>query len=33
MGGIHIKDCFSDYLDSDHGMTYHQVVATKRSWA
>jgi inosose dehydratase len=33
IGGIHIKDCFPDYLDSDHGMTYHQVVATKRLWA
>ncbi len=35
IGGIHIKDCFADYLDpaSRQGMTYNQVTATKRLWA
>jgi inosose dehydratase len=35
MGGIHIKDCFPDYLDpkSRAGMSYHEVQATKRLWA
>ena len=35
MGGIHIKDCFPDYLapESRAGMTYHQVQQTKRLWA
>ena len=35
IGGIHIKDCFSDYLSppSRQGLSYHQVGATKRLWA
>jgi inosose dehydratase len=35
IGGIHIKDCFPDYLDpaAREGLTYHQVEATKRLWA
>lgn len=35
IGGIHIKDCFADYLDpADRaGMTYFEVSATKRLWA
>src|SRR5215210_5988690 len=35
IGGIHIKDCFPDYLDpsSRTGLSYHQVGATKRLWA
>jgi inosose dehydratase len=35
IGGIHLKDCFPDYLDpaARRGMTYHQVSATKRLWA
>jgi inosose dehydratase len=35
MGGIHIKDCFADYLapDSRTGMSYHEVAGTKRLWA
>jgi len=35
MGGIHIKDCFPDYLSpqSRAGMSYSQVQATKRLWA
>ena len=35
MGGIHIKDCFPDYLspESRAGMSYHEVAATKRLWA
>src|SRR6478609_5107707 len=35
IGGIHIKDCFADYLDpaSRAGLNYHQVGATKRLWA
>jgi inosose dehydratase len=35
MGGIHIKDCFPDYLspESRTGMSYSQVQATKRLWA
>jgi inosose dehydratase len=34
IGGIHIKDCFPDYLDPDarEGLNYHQVEATKRLW-
>ena len=35
IGGIHIKDCFPDYLDpvSRAGMGYREVSATKRMWA
>jgi inosose dehydratase len=35
IGGIHIKDCFPDYLDpaARTGMSYHEVSATKRLWA
>jgi inosose dehydratase len=35
IGGIHIKDCFADYLDptARSGMSYHEVSATKRLWA
>jgi inosose dehydratase len=35
IGGIHIKDCFPDYLDpkSRQGLSYHQIGATKRLWA
>jgi inosose dehydratase len=35
IGGIHIKDCFPDYLDpaARTGMNYHEVSATKRLWA
>ena len=35
IGGIHIKDCFPDYLapESRSGMSYHEVAATKRLWA
>ena len=35
VGGIHIKDCFPDYLDpaAREGLNYHQVEATKRLWA
>jgi inosose dehydratase len=35
MGGIHIKDCFPDYLSpqSRRGMSYSEVQATKRLWA
>jgi inosose dehydratase len=35
IGGIHIKDCFPDYLDpaSREGLNYHEVEATKRLWA
>jgi inosose dehydratase len=35
IGGIHIKDCFPDYLQpaTRHGLTYHQLGATKRLWA
>jgi inosose dehydratase len=34
IGGIHIKDCFPDYLDpaAREGLNYHQVEATKRLW-
>ena len=34
VGGIHIKDCFPDYLDpaAREGLSYHQVEATKRLW-
>jgi inosose dehydratase len=35
IGGIHIKDCFPDYLDpaARRGLSYHQVSGTKRLWA
>jgi inosose dehydratase len=35
IGGIHIKDCFPDYLDpaAREGLNYHQIEATKRLWA
>jgi inosose dehydratase len=35
MGGIHIKDCFPDYLSpqSRAGMSYSDLQATKRLWA
>lgn len=35
IGGIHIKDCFPDYLDpaAREGMGYHELSATKRLWA
>ncbi|HEX5906759.1 MAG TPA: sugar phosphate isomerase/epimerase, partial [Propionibacteriaceae bacterium] len=35
IGGIHIKDCFPDYLDSAArvGVSYHELSATKRLWA
>jgi inosose dehydratase len=35
IGGIHIKDCFADYLEPESrmGMSYHEVGATKRLWA
>lgn len=35
LGGIHIKDCFPDYLDpaARLGMSYQEVSATRRLWA
>ena len=36
IGGIHIKDCFPDYLDPgrpSRGLSYREVTATKRLWA
>jgi inosose dehydratase len=35
IGGIHIKDCFPDYLapESRSGMSYQDVQETKRLWA
>ena len=35
IGGIHIKDCFADYLtpESRKGLSYREVGATKRLWA
>lgn len=36
LGGIHIKDCFPDYVTGDgtgHAMSYRDVQATKRLWA
>ena len=35
IGGIHIKDCFPDFLppESRTGMSYHEVQETKRLWA
>jgi inosose dehydratase len=32
LGGIHIKDCFPDYLGKT-GLGYHEAQATKRLWA
>jgi inosose dehydratase len=34
IGGIHLKDCFSDYLDhaAAAGMSYAQLTGTKRLW-
>ncbi|MEU4215835.1 sugar phosphate isomerase/epimerase [Actinoplanes sp. NPDC026623] len=35
LGGIHLKDCFADFLDPDsrRGLTYQQVQRTGRLWA
>src|SRR5689334_12687375 len=33
IGGIHIKDCFPDYLDHTDERSYHELAATKRLWA
>jgi inosose dehydratase len=35
MGGIHIKDCYPDYLEPEAraGMSYQEVTRTKRLWA
>jgi inosose dehydratase len=35
MGGIHIKDCFPDFLSPSAraGLSYHEVSGTKRLWA
>lgn len=36
LGGIHIKDCFPDYLDQDvdrEPLSYHELAATQRLWA
>jgi sugar phosphate isomerase/epimerase len=35
VGGIHLKDCFPDYLDpaTREGLDYHQIGATRRLWA
>ncbi|MEV4704294.1 sugar phosphate isomerase/epimerase [Actinoplanes sp. NPDC049316] len=35
LGGIHIKDCYADYLapESRAGLSYHEVQRTKRLWA
>jgi len=36
VGGIHIKDCFADFLDGSpaaQGKTYRELQATKRLWA
>jgi inosose dehydratase len=33
IGGIHIKDCFPDYLDHEDDRSYHDLAATKRLWA
>jgi len=35
IGGIHIKDCFTDYLtpESRQGLNYRELGATKRLWA
>ena len=35
IGGIHLKDCFPDFLDpvARSGLNYHQVATSKRLWA
>jgi inosose dehydratase len=37
IGGIHIKDCFPDFLDGrldpEDGRSYHELTGTKRLWA
>ncbi len=33
IGGIHIKDCFPDYLDHTDELSYHGLAETKRLWA
>ena len=33
IGGIHIKDCFPDYLDHADERSYHALAETKRLWA
>ncbi len=33
IGGIHIKDCFPDYLDHPDERSYHGLAETKRLWA
>ncbi len=33
IGGIHIKDCFPDYLDHADERSYHGLAETKRLWA
>jgi len=35
IGGIHIKDCFPDYLEPSArtGLSYHQISGSKRLWA
>jgi inosose dehydratase len=37
IGGIHIKDCFPDFLDGRldpaDGRSYHELTGTKRLWA
>jgi len=33
IGGIHIKDCFPDYLDHTDERSYHGLAETKRLWA
>ncbi|HEU4999551.1 MAG TPA: sugar phosphate isomerase/epimerase [Lapillicoccus sp.] len=33
VGGIHIKDCFPDYLDHTDERSYHGLTETKRLWA
>ena len=33
VGGIHIKDCFPDYLDHTDERSYHGLAETKRLWA
>jgi inosose dehydratase len=33
IGGIHIKDCFPDFLDHADDRSYRELTATKRLWA
>jgi inosose dehydratase len=35
IGGIHLKDCFPDYLDTSaaDGLSYSQITGSKRLWA